>query len=284
MARRGPRAYGPSMAFRSVSLDQLIIDDERSVAHVALYHRLKRALRRSDHRFVIPAVAGEVSWDRALFLNLTYWSGQRGSDVLCDEHIPADVVAHVAWHEVVSRQLARRAVVSAAAPSPAALFFAESIASAFDLYLVGRLLDHAPDSDFIVTQVPLMAERAQAAGLSETAFAALMEEVAQAPERAFEDLRALLLDVPSALLPCRDVLDAQEILTSFAGHRFGPLLHHYELSNWVLYARAHADRSAGPDQVVAAMDRALRTAPVALDSLAEQWIDADDEDAAPAIS
>src|SRR5882672_12395849 len=129
------------MALRTVSLDQLTIDDERSFAHVACYDRLKQSLRRSGHRFVIPEAGRDLSWDRALFLNLTYWSGHTGTDVLCDEHIPADVVAHVAWHHVVGRELARAAVApSEARSSPAALFFAESIASAFDLYLVGRLL------------------------------------------------------------------------------------------------------------------------------------------------
>jgi len=41
------------MALRTVSLDELIIDDESAVKHMALYDRLKQALRRSQHRFVI---------------------------------------------------------------------------------------------------------------------------------------------------------------------------------------------------------------------------------------
>jgi hypothetical protein len=263
------------MPLRTVTLDQLTIDDERSFAHVALYDRLKQSLRRSGHQFVIPEVGRDLSWDRALFLNLTYWSGETGTDVLCDDHIPADVVAHVAWHHIVGRELARRAAAPAAARSPAALFFAESIASAFDLYLVGRLVPHAPDSDFITTQVPLMTERALAAGLSEAAMAALMDEIARDPERAFEDMRALLLDVTTALLTCRGALEAQEVLDRFAGHRLQALLHHYELSNWILYARAYGTPVSGPDAVVGAADTALRTAAVSLDWLAERWIEPD---------
>jgi len=272
------------MALRTVSLDELIIDDESAVKHVALYDRLKQALRRSQHRFVIPAASGDVSWDRALFLNLTYWSseGSGGTDVLCDDHIPADVVAHVAWHHVVSRELSRGRAAGAPSrsaepsdrPSGAALFFAESIASAFDLYLVGRLLEHRPDSDFITTQVPLMAERAYTAGMSETAFADLLAEIARGPERAFEDMRALLLDVAAALLSCGNALAAEEALARFASHRFEPLLHHFELSNWILYARAYGAGGSPIDATVAAMDGTLRAAPVALDVLAA-WIDAD---------
>ncbi len=265
---------------RTVSLDELTIDDERSVRGVALYDRLKQALRRSHHRFQIPAVGAAVSWDRALFLNLTYWSGADAADVLCDAHIPADVVAHVAWHRVVSRQLARGVVVpSSSAPVVAtgarALFFAESIASAFDLYLVGRLFLHEPDSDFIATQVPLMSDCAQEAGLTEEAFAALMGEVARDPERAFEDMRALLLDASNALFACAGAIEAQAALEGLAGHRFAPLLHHFQLSNWILYARAYAVPASGADPGLRDLDASLRRAPVSLDWLAEHWIDAD---------
>jgi hypothetical protein len=263
------------MVLRTASLDEVTIDDERSVAHVALYDRLKQALRRSSHRFQIPAAGTTASWDRVLFLNLTYFGGQDGTDVLCDDHIPADVVAHVAWHHVVDRQLARSAAEAASpSPSASALFFAESIASAFDLYLVGRLINNAPESDFIVTQVPLMAECACEAGLSEAAFAELLQEVSRNPERAFEDMRVLLLDAATGLLPCRGPVEAEAVLEGFAGHRFERILHHFQLSNWILYARAYADpRRADP--AVADADAALRRAPISLDWLDHHWIDAD---------
>jgi hypothetical protein len=217
-----------------------------------------------------------VSWDRALFLNLTYWNDAEGADVLCDDHIPADVVAHVAWHHVVGRELARRATPPGSPPGAAALFFSESIASAFDLYLVGRLLPNAPDSDFIISQVPLLSECAQEAGLSEPGFAALLEEVTREPERAFEDLRALLYDAATALVGCGGAGEAQATLDRFAGHRFEPLLHHFQLSNWILYARAYAGGPREPSPAVVEADAALRRAPVSLDWLAEHWIDADE--------
>ncbi len=274
--RSACEARRPVLTLRTVSLDDLTIDDERSFAHVALHARLKQALRRSGHRFLVPGVGAPISWDRALFLNLTYWGARDGADVLCEEHIPADVVAHVAWHHIVARELARRSADAAAPPSAAALFFAESIASAFDLYLVGRLISNSPESDFITTQVPLMSECAQQAGQSEVAFAALMEDVARDPERAFEDLRTLLFDAASALVRCAGHADAAAALDGFSGHRFGQLLHHYELSNWVLYARAYAGNPPGAaDVAVAEVDATLRRAPISLDWLAEHWIDAD---------
>lgn len=256
------------MPLRTATLDELTIDDEGSFAHVGLYRRLKEVLRGAGYRFRLPAPGSHASWDRALFLNLTFWSGDEGSDVLCDDHIPADVVAHVAWHHVVNRRLA-----TVAPRSAGALLFGETIASAFDLYLVGRLLPDAPDSDFIASQVPIMSEAAQQAGLSEAAFTALLDDVAAAPERAFEDMRALLFDAATALCTCQDATSAQRVLERFVGHRFEPLLHHYQLSNWILYGRVYGSPTVALEDVVHRADAALRQAPVALDWLAEHWLD-----------
>jgi len=261
------------LRFRLVELDELTIDDRSAFTGVEIYTRLEGILRRSGQCFRIPEDGRTVGWDRALFLNLTYWNEDEGADVLCDDHIPADVVAHVGWHEGVRRELARR-MSSPSAPSAAALFLAESIASAFDLYLVGRLLARAPQCDFVTTQVPLMAECAAAAGLPEAGFSALLEEVVREPERAFEDLRALLFDAATALVACSGVAEAQAVLERLADNRFAPLLHHYQLSNWVLYARAYAHPLVA-DPVALEVDSALRQVPVSLEWLDRHFIEAE---------
>jgi hypothetical protein len=89
--------------------------------------------------------------------------------------------------------------------------------------------------------------------------------------------------VVTALLACADADHAQQALGGFARHRFEPLLHHFQLSNWILYARAHAGAPSADDARVAELDAALRAAPVALDWLAERWL-APDEDAGAAAS
>lgn len=261
------------LRFRLAKLDDLTIDDRSAFEGIAIYGRLEAILRRSGAGFRVPEGRQVLSWDRALFLNLTYWNADEGADVLCDDHIPADVVAHVAWHEVVRREVARRRSSPSAPPSAAELFLAESIASAFDLYLVGRLMPRAPECDFVTTQVPLMAECAADAGLPEAGFSALLEEVVADPERAFEDLRALLFDAATALLACAGVAEAQAVLEGLAGRRFAPLLHHYQLSNWILYGRAYAQPLVA-DPVTLEVDSALRQAPVSLDWLERHFLDA----------
>ena len=251
------------MKLTTRTLDELHIEDEASFRHIGLYDTLKQALRRDDYKF---RVAEGASWDRVLLLNLTFWSPSEQGDVLVEPRIDADVVAHVAWHHVA------RQALGAAPMSADALFLGESIASAFDLYLIGRLLGNAPDAQMLETQVPAMGEIAAGAGLDEDAFEALLEAIAADPDRAFEDLRELLFDASCALVRCEGVNQAVAALAKLEERRFAPLLHHYELSNWVLYARAYAPRAEAPDPAVQAIDRAIREAPVALDWLERAWL------------
>ena len=260
--RRSPAALA------GVSLGDLTIDDESSFRDIAIYGALKRSLTEGRYRFRVLGSPSNGRWDRALFLNLTFWNG-RGGDVLAFDHLAADVVAHVAWHHVAARALSR----SSRAPLSAdALLLGEAIASAFDLYLVGRLLATSSRAAFLETQVPAMADAAAAAGMSARAFEAMLRAVARDPAAAFEDLRALLFDATTALVRCGGVADATRVLAKFDRHRFGALLHHYELSNWVLFARAYAPDALGRDRAVRAVDCSLRRADVALDWLAERWL------------
>jgi hypothetical protein len=264
-AGRGARA--PAAAAHA-TLEELVIDDEASFSHVGLYGDLRGIVAASDHRFmVLRQHVRRASWDRALFLNLTFWHAAQPTDVLVDEHIPADVVAHIGWHLLAGRHLAP----GGGRLSVPALLLSESIASAFDLYLVGRLLGHSPDATFLQTQVPAMADCAEGAGLSDDDFEAMLQSVADDPDRAFEDLRALLFDAATTLHACEDVARAAQVLEELEDRRFAPLLHHYELSNWVLYSRAYGAPEAEGDPA-RALDPVLRSAKVALDWLDVHWV------------
>ena len=253
------------MRLTTVPASQLRIDDEPFFRHVGLYQDLKQVLFEADFKFLVPD--GDAAWDRVLFLNLTFYSPVgESSEILVDDHINADVLMHVAWHH-----LARRAFAGTA-PSADAIFLGESIASAFDLYLVGRLLGIASESSFLETQIPQMADTALAAGMSEPEFAAMLDSIATDPERAFEDLRALLFDVGTTLVNAASADRAAECLARFDSHRFAALLHHYELSNWILYARAFAKDALGPNRAAREIDAALRSAPRSIDWLETNWV------------
>jgi hypothetical protein len=247
----------PSPTFDVTTIDGLTIIDERSFRHVPLYADLKAVIQQARYQFRILPKAYEGRTDRSLLLNLVFWGAASApgeppsGDVLASAEIDADVIAHVAWHHLAARALAEP---SSPRPSVDALFLGESIASAFDLFLVGRLLNTAPRSVFLESQVPAMAEAATAS-ISEDDFARLLESVAMDPNRAFADLRELLFDVTSALYACAEAGSALAALSSFDDHRFAPLLYHYELSTWVLFARAYggARTNARTDAVLGAL-------------------------------
>jgi hypothetical protein len=262
--------------FETRTIDDLVIDDEGSFAHVALYADLKEVLRRDRYAFRVMPRSARRRWDRALFLNLTFWGPGAEGDILVEAHLAADVVAHVAWHHLAAKAFAPTPTSRSAAPRPpsfGALVLAEGIASAFDVYLIGRLLGHAPRSSFLETQVSAMAETASAAGMSEAAFGALLAFIARDPGRAFEDLRQLLFDATHALRGCSTAAAALSVLASFDAHRFGPILHRYELSNWLLYARAVGAADVALEPAVRAVDRALRRASEPLEWLAAAWVE-----------
>lgn len=252
-----------SMPLRRLTIADLEIEDEPSFSHVALYADLKALVQGAKLAFLVPD-RGELSWERATLFNLTYWT-PGVADVLPSAIVPADVIAHVGWHHLADKNLK---------PSVTAHVLGESIASAFDVYLVGRLLGRSPDAAFLESQVPRMAEVWESAGGSPEAFEKLLEDVAAEPERAFEDLRELLFDATIALAGATGAEDAELVLARSAGHRFAPLLHHFELSTWVLRSKLEAAERGNKDDGAdaRAVDDALRSAPDAVRWLEERWV------------
>lgn len=260
------------MRLRRVPLADLTIEDAASFRHVGLFHALCRVVTEAGLSFLVPAgekgPTSTIAWDRALLLNLLFWEPGT-SDVLTSRSIPADVVMHVAWHALGDRFVE---------PSVEGHLLVESIASAFDVYLVGRLLGHAPDSEFLASQVPRMTEVALEAGVDEPAFEALLEGLTREPERSFEELRRLLYEVSLALVEPMSPEAACARLEAFDQRPLAPLLHHFELPTWVLRARLEQRAPAAPDKPTGRvsaqeLDRVLRAEPDALAWLEKRWVD-----------
>ncbi len=254
--------------FVTKTLGELTLVDEPSLKHVGIYHDLKKVLLDANSTFRI-LDEDSPRWDRALFLNLTFWGANSGGDILVDDELPADVVTHVALHHLAAKAVGAKPGDTL---TPRALFLGESIASAFDAYLVGRILGHNDASSFLETQVPAMAEAAEGAGLAGEDFDALLQDFSKDPDRAFGDLRSLLYDATLAVFEARSAEAAHAALLTFDERRLAPLLHHYELSNWVLYARAYGAVNPEMDARVLEIDTALRSAKEPVEWLAQSWL------------
>ncbi len=268
-----------------VNLESIAIDDEADFRHVGLYADLRSIVLGAGKRALVLPESGVTSWDRASFLNLCFWD-EGTADVLSEPVLAADVLMHVGWHHLAHEALR---------PGPEAGLLGEAIASAFDLYLVGRLLGHRPEAAFLESQVPRMLEAALAAGSSEEDFEAILAFASESPEQAFEELRQLLFDASCALSHPLSPDAAATTLERFDAHRMGCLLHHFELSTWVLRARierleerlARAEASSPPVSSspapcsaaeragidAAELDRALREAPDSIALLERLWVE-----------
>jgi hypothetical protein len=265
MANAPPGERGHAAALRTLGIHELQLQDEASFRHVALYADLKARLFADGYQVqVLPTTAPR--WDHALLLNLAFWDARGGGDTLVDDVLPADVVCHMAWHH-----LAAAALADGDAPlSAEAMLLGESIASAFDLYLLGRLVGFSPDSDFVQTQLPAMADVAESAGVDNDAFETLVLAVRDDPERAFEDLRRLLYDVSTELLAATDADAALAVLLAHDDDPFACLLHHFEIANWLHHARAAPVNGSTAKAV--ALDATLRASSDSVDWLTQNWL------------
>lgn len=254
----------PATRFRRVTISALRIDGERDLRRVALYPRLKQLLVRDGYRFRLQTSGAPIDWGRALLLNLSFWSAEDSADVVVGARLPADVVTHVAWHH-----LARRALGPAGRGADGALL-GESIASAFDAYLLGRLISEAPRAAYLGEQIDAMRESAQ---LAPAALRRVLERLAADPGAAFGELRRLLFEVATSLVRAEGIDDAARRLDAYADRPLAPLLPHYNLSNWILHGRAYGGRIApriAPR--IARIDAQLRAAPSELDWLEQAWL------------
>lgn len=213
-------------------------------------------------------------WDRALLLNLTFWGATNGSgarvggDILVDRTLPADVVAHVAWHHLAAkhgpalvrpplgrRPLPRRGDCERLRPLPR------------------RPAPRARSS------VDFSRDPGARHGRGRGGRRSLRGGHRRLAQRRGPGSRGLLRvaaaapgPTPRALLRCRSATDGLRALASFDEHPFAPLLHRYELSNWVLHARAYVADPLAADPAVEALDQALRAAPDAVEHLRAAWV------------
>lgn len=231
--------------------------------HVAELEMLLAFAKNHDLTFATVDEEGPAE-DEARLLNLAFWHPGGVAEILDEPYLTADQLAHNAWHA------AAEVALGPGAKTTEGLLLAEAVASAFDVYLVGRLVGHHPDAPFLESQVPAMRDAALAAGRSEEEVEALITRFVDAPETSFGQLWALLFDVSRALAKAEDAEAAAAVLRARRDAPLAPLLHHYELPTWILFARAYAEGSTAASVVAA--EKAIRDADDPVRWLCDNWL------------
>lgn len=163
----------------------------------------------------------------ARIINLIQWEAAETTEYFDGEGIYFDQALHAAIHHVMDLQ--------PNANNPFAMLAAECLASASDLFLLGTLSQAGQETDFLIdTMDSFYSYYELYCGEDQDPLKNLLNEVVENPLKTMSDVASYLYTFTSPLLynepHIQDLLDLQE-------NDFYPLIHHYNISNWVLNIR-----------------------------------------------
>lgn len=176
-----------------------------------------------DHRMaVIPHSTG-----LARLVNLLHWDASENLEYLDGEGVLADQIIHFAVHHVMNR--------FNQCNTAKGMLFAECMASAADVYLVGKLSQAGEETDFLQDTLESFSTYYEMYAVDETHLELMLSTILEQPFKAMMDLANYLFQFGSALLGAQPDL---EKLIQLQEHFSYPLVHHYNISNWILTIRS----------------------------------------------
>ena len=135
------------MNMQRVPVSERTVEDEEAFGRLPFYRALRAWMDEADPVFLITNEGGDQP-ESARLLNLAFWEPRSFMEVLTEPVVTADQLAHNALHHRGYEALGD------AARCLEGLLLVESIASAMDVYWLGKLLAEAPYAEFLETQVP----------------------------------------------------------------------------------------------------------------------------------
>ena len=172
----------------------------------------------------------------ARLINLVHWDVDARREYVDGTGIHADQVIHLAVHHVLSHL--------SGSDTPHAMLFAECLASATDLYLVGKLARVGHETDFVRDTLESFGMYYDMYAGDENAMETLITSLVDAPFQAMVRAADYLYRFGGRLLnPTVEYVPLRDM----ESHYYYPLTHHYNMANWMLTIRA---RFPGPTDVV----------------------------------
>ncbi len=220
---------------------ELVIEDEADYRAAGLGRLLALScgfLERAGVRFgVMPEGRGT-----ARLASLLSWQVAERLELLDEACVASDQLVHFALHQMVDRRLGH--------DDPYAVLLAETIASASDLYLLGKLAATDREPAFLVDTMESFSAWFELYAGDPDDLERLLASTVADPYAAMRSLCRYLLAATAPLLYPRDERSVTDTLTKAARDRAYPLLHHYNTTNWVLSIRARYPRPAAPAEAV----------------------------------
>jgi len=210
-------------------IEAIEIDDRDAYGKVALDGLLEAASATLD-RAGVRVVVTERGRGTARLANLLCWQVQANLELADDAVLSGDQIIHFALHHLADQQMGHE--------DPRALLFAETLASSADILLLGSLASLEPEPDFVVETMESFAYYYDLYAGSEEVLARVLTRIVDDP---FAMMRAVCLFLYAAaepLLSASDLATTLSHLDRLVEDDLYPLVHHYNMTNWILAIRA----------------------------------------------
>lgn len=194
-----------------------------------LVHSLALLDKRQVKLRVIPQGRGT-----ARLLNLLQWELQAAIEYVDGDGPLADQVIHAAMHHFSDALFG--------SDTPEEMLFGECIASAVDFYLLGKLIQAGIENDFLFDTIESLESYYEQYSES-THLVKILQDVAEHPFKTFMNISEKLFDWVAPLLHAKTPESVEENLLAAQDSPYWPLIHHYNVGNWVLTLRARFPNS-----------------------------------------
>lgn len=264
MMERPPRHH-PAIAMAELSIDRLPIveTDNYRRADIRLLECSIELLRA--HR--VAFVAMENGNGLARLVNLLFWRAGERREYVDGSALYADQVIHLALHQLVDTLVSRS--------HPRGSLFAECLASASDVYLLGKLMGGGEETDFLRDTLASFGTYYEMYAHGEGDLERIIRQLRDDPFAAMTGLASFLEFFCLTLLESDTGEEARQKLLPLTTHRFYPLVHHYHTANWVLSLRNRFTGAAPPPADLERLRARIQDGEEAFLSLFEQTIHAD---------
>jgi len=222
------------LKLRSLDLSRLPVyeADADKRACISLLPQARAILAANRTRAVIVPRAG-----LARLLNLVHWDVATHLEYLDERAVYADQLCHFAAHQLIDALLGSR--------DPYALLFAEAFASALDFYLLGKLIQAGEETGFLIETIESFTTYYELYD-SEDQLELVLTRTGEAPFTLMAEVADYLFQCAILLMSKADPGEIMQALGWLAEGPLYPLVHHYNVSNWVLAIRVRCP-APGPD-------------------------------------